>query len=102
MKYSKIQYLHTNWFEGSDENVACKSTKLVMKTRKVHACTFGIMDNNEHNIPIGSEALYEKGILWEKWGSFYICVPCMEKHLDEYCGFGPEQEATNETFQRMK
>lgn len=53
----------------------------VVKTRKRHQCTSPVKKN--HRMPKGTHARYEKAIVDESWGSYYVCVECMDEYIKE-------------------
>ena len=81
MKYSMAEYI--NYYMFADDKggpqVRLNSVRLV-KTRKKHTCVF----LDIHSIPAGTVTRYEQGIVDNKWKSFYCCLTCMDKWMDEY------------------
>ena len=76
--YSDDDYLNFNPFEGDfEEGIRCRTIKMV-KTRKDHQCAL-----NDHIIPKGSIVRFEKAIVDGKWGSYYVCKPCMNNWFRE-------------------
>jgi len=70
--YSDHDYLNFNPFDADfEEGIRCRTIKMV-KTRKDHQCAL-----NDHIIPKGSTVRFEKAIVEGKWGSYYVCKPCM-------------------------
>lgn len=77
MKHQKFDYEETEWFPP-DESESCLSQKL-LKTRVDHSCSF------QHIIKKGDYALRQLAVVEDQgWKSCYICIPCMDKWLDEH------------------
>ncbi len=82
MKYSKDLYIGFDPFDGDrDVSIRNKTVKLV-KVRKPHEC----LGEREHTINNGEMARCESAIVDEKWASFYVCIPCMDKWIKEIYG----------------
>lgn len=84
MSFTDIDYVRFDPFEGDrDVHVKCRTVKLVT-TRKAHKC-FGLdAESHGHDIAAGDRARYEHALVDGKWGSYYMCVSCMNKWLSEW------------------
>ena len=70
-------------FNGDRETgVEAQSVKVVT-TRKEQKCISP--SGTLHPIPIGTRARYEKAVVDGKWASYYVCVPCMDDWIEEWC-----------------
>ena len=78
-KHPDERYLSLQPFDDRDVEKACMQSKIV-KTRKEHTCCG--LDTDQHQIPRGSKALYEKGLIDGEWGSFYLCLECFDRFLE--------------------
>jgi hypothetical protein len=41
-------------------------------------------DGKMHDIPAGTRTRHERAIVDGTWGSFYVCLACMDKWLKEF------------------
>ncbi len=92
MKYAESDYLDYDPFEGDEAEIVCRTVKLV-KVRKPHACFIGAnpIGGDNHVIQIGTVARVESALVDRSfWGRSYVCIPCMDKWLDEINGDGEE------------
>lgn len=89
MKFTAEEYIHFDPFEGDrDVDIRVRTVKLV-KCRKPHAChDGGAPHKTPHNIQPGELARYEHALVEGEWGSYYMCLPCMEAWFAE-CGITP-------------
>lgn len=86
MKYSKEEYEADINFGDRDVDIRCQKVKLV-KCKKDHECFFGLFKGDTHNIKYGEIARLETALIdQEFWSSYYICIPCLDKMLDEENG----------------
>ena len=88
MRHKKRVYLENDPFCGSDRdvNVRCHTAKIVT-VRKSHPCVLADLIGNEfHSINPGEKARRDKAIVEGEWGSYYTCIPCMDKWLSEDVG----------------
>lgn len=91
MKYSPDEYLSLNLFDGDESDVQCRSIRL-LKVRKEHTCFLSMDQTEQHMISKGETARLEKGLIDRSfWGSYYCCVPCMDRFIDEL--YGEEDES---------
>ena len=79
MKYPKEMYLDSQIFAGDmDGSESCFSEKVV-KTRSSHICCVCEKEIAKH-----SNAVYQSAIIeGEGWRACYICLPCIERWLEE-------------------
>ena len=80
--HTNEQYLRFDPGAGDDFPVAveCRRTSLVI-TRKEHTC-FGIVAGGQHPIPAGTRVFKETGKCEGKFGTVYICLPCVDIALE--------------------
>lgn len=76
MKYSEEMYLNSGFYSEEDE-IENYQEKIV-KCRKPHKCS-----GCEKTILAGEEAIRESGFTDGKPVSNYVCLPCIEKWLEE-------------------
>jgi hypothetical protein len=76
------QYLAFDPGAGDDfpAEVECRKTALVI-TRKEHIC-FGTGANKQHPIPKGTRVFRESGKCEGKFGTCYMCLPCVDICLE--------------------
>ena len=78
-EYTDQEYIDFDPFDGDrDVDIRCKTIKIV-KVRKQQTCFF----TEEHNIEPGERARYETAIVDGQWGSYYICLGCLKKWMNE-------------------
>ena len=65
--------------DKDDSGIQCYQ-KQIVTTRKSHTCLF----ETPHEIPTGTKARRESGILDGKWKHFYVCSKCLEKWIEEW------------------
>lgn len=83
---SDADYLRYDPFEGDrDTDIRCRTYKLVT-VRKSQKCHGLDAESHGHMIKVGERARYEKAIVDGEWCRYYVCLPCMNKWLTEYCG----------------
>jgi hypothetical protein len=86
--FSEKAYIQCDPFDGErDVNIRAKTVKVV-KVRKEHLCVAGLHGRKGHIIKKGESARLEKAIVDGVWGSFYCCIPCMDKLIAEFDGEG--------------
>ena len=92
-RFSDEDYLRFDPFDGDrDVDVRIKTVEVVT-TRKPHICAMPT-DEKQHTIPSGSRARHETAIVDGEWGSYYICVGCMDTWLADECGLTPNTSLT--------
>lgn len=82
-QHSDEEYLARNWFDGDESDVRLQRTKMV-KTRKPQRCALGPLvreEDGDHQIPPGSRAWVESGIIDGDWQRNYACCQCMDQHI---------------------
>lgn len=77
-------YLRWDPFDGADRDVkiTCRTLKIVT-TRRPQRCLGSDGAADQHDIPPGTRARNERAIVDGEWGSYYICLACMDKWLAE-------------------
>lgn len=94
MKYTNEEYINCDLFEGErDVDIRCRTVKIV-KVRKEQICHISRHDGSEgHPVKKGELARCEKALIdGDFWGSYYCCIPCLDKELDEENGIGTFKE----------
>jgi hypothetical protein len=85
LAYSEQDYLALDLFVGEDAELKCRTVKLV-KTRKQHPCFFG-QNGDGHGIAPGEYARHEKALVdSDYWGSYYLCIPCLNREMADLHG----------------
>lgn len=96
MKYTEEQMLDYDPFFG-EEGVITLHTKKIVKVRKSHPCWFGLnrfRDDVNHLIEKGQKARFEKALIdGDYFGSYYMCLGCLEKEMDDVYWNGEEDES---------
>ena len=88
MKFSTDIYLNNDPFCGPDRDaeIRCHTAKIVT-VRKSHPCMLAdLIGNKVHDINSGEKARNDRAIVDGEWGSYYCCIPCMDKWLIEDVG----------------
>lgn len=79
MKYPEEMYKDSQIFAGDMDGSESNFTEKVVKIRKTHKC--GVC---EKEFSKGEKMLMQKAIAEDMgWRSCYICLPCIEKWLEE-------------------
>lgn len=80
--HADAEYLAYDPGAGDDfpAEVEARKTALVV-TRKEHKC-FGIRAGGQHPIPAGTRVYRESGKCEGKFGTVYICLPCVDIALE--------------------
>ena len=90
MKYPKEFYIGSGFYSEEDE-ITCYKEKIVT-CRKQHKCS-----GCQKVIEPSEQAVNETGFLDGMPVSSYICLPCIEKWLEESGGVEmPEEEGDND------
>jgi hypothetical protein len=81
MKRDEIEYVNYDLFAGDKEGPVTRLREVrLVTTRKEQTCVF----LDVHQMPVGTHARFEKAIMDGKWCSYYACIKCMDKWMDEY------------------
>jgi hypothetical protein len=87
--YSDEQITRWDPFDGErDVDIRCQSVRVVT-TRTVRQCVGHGGRDTAHQMAPGTRARLERALVEGVWGSYYICVACMETWLGER-GISPE------------
>lgn len=79
MKYLEEMYLDSQIFAGDRDVSERYFTEKIVKIRKSHKCCAC-----QKEIPGGEKMVMQKAIVDDMgWCSCYICLPCIEKWLEE-------------------
>ena len=79
MKYSEEMYIDSQIFSGDMDGSESNFSEKMVKTRKTHNCCIC-----EKEIPKGTKMIMQSTIVQDiGWCSCYICLPCIEKWLEE-------------------
>jgi hypothetical protein len=81
-KHTDKQYLSFDPGSGDDfpVEVECRKTALIV-TRHTHTC-FGTGANEQHTIPAGTRVFRETGKCEGRFGTVYMCLPCVDIALE--------------------
>lgn len=85
LAFEESDYLAFDPFEGDrDVDVRCRRVKVV-KARKEQPCFLGTGSlGGAHTIKAGELCRRESAIIDRSyWGTYHVCVPCMDKWLSE-------------------
>ena len=81
-KYTKDVYIGYDPFDGDrDVDIRCKKVKIV-KIRKTQKCIF----EKPHDMQPGTMARFESALVDGKWGSYYMCLDCLDNWLSDVIG----------------
>ena len=79
MKYPEEMYIGSQIFAGDMDGSENNFTEKVVKSRKSHKCCVC-----EKEFSKGEKMLMQRAIVEDMgWRSCYICLPCVEKWLEE-------------------
>lgn len=79
MKYPREMYIDSQIFLGDMDGSESNFSEKIVKVRKPHKCCVC-----EKEISKGEEAVMQNAIVEDMgWRSCYICLPCIEKWLEE-------------------
>ena len=79
MKYPEEMYIDSQIFAGDMDGSESNFEEKIVKTRKPHKCCVC-----EKEFPSGEKMLMQKAVVDDMgWCSCYICLPCIEKWLEE-------------------
>lgn len=80
--YADADRLVWDPFDGADRDVGIRArTVRIVTTAKEQHCLGDDGAASAHDIPAGTRARVERAIVEGEWGSYYICVACMDKWL---------------------
>lgn len=97
MRYSDQEYIDTDPYESDrDVTIRARQIKMVV-TRKPQQCA-GVMEH--HTIPAGTRARYERAIVDDEWGSYYVCTECLDEWLDKIATYSGAQERATPDAER--
>jgi len=84
------EYLEYDPFFGEEGEITCR-TKTLRSARKEYAC-FGAPDSGDgHTIKPGDRYRYETALVdGDFWGTYSICLPCIDKWIRELEGDGDD------------
>lgn len=93
LKFSEADYIQFDPCEGDEGQVNCRTVRLV-RARTSHACFLGAAPfADQHLIQAGDVYRSERALIdGDYWGTYKVCVPCMDKYLTEL-GLRPRQAA---------
>lgn len=79
MKYAEEMYLDSQIFAGDMDGSESNFSEKIVKIRKEHTCCVC-----ESEMPKGTKMLSQRTVVQDLgWCSCYICLPCIEKWLEE-------------------
>lgn len=84
LKFNDSDYIQFDPCEGDDAAISCRTVRLVT-ARKSHHCFFGTGQYGDgHLIDPGHPYRYERALVdGDYWGTYRVCVPCMDKWLTD-------------------
>ncbi len=83
LKYAELAYLHFDPFHDRDVEIKCETRRLV-KVRADRECYMGLVEpQRQHFIKRGELARLDSALVDGKWGSYHLCIPCIEAALKE-------------------
>ena len=86
MKYEKELYIDSQIFAGDMDGSESNFSEKIVKTRKPHECCVCGKE-----FPKGTEMVMQSTVIdGEGWRNCYICLPCIEKWLEEIGRVGVE------------
>jgi len=84
-KFTDDTYIKYDPFDGDqDVDIRCRKVKIV-KIRKPQECIFEI----PHAIKPGTRVRYESALVDGHWGSYYMCLECLDRWLIGELGLKP-------------
>ncbi|POS05300.1 hypothetical protein C3Y08_25085 [Burkholderia gladioli] len=90
MRATDDDYLRFDPFEGDEAAIACRRVRLV-NVRKDRPCFIGLLNHAEHSIKAGERARAESALIDSSfWSRTYVCLPCMDKWIEDVSGTGEE------------
>jgi hypothetical protein len=85
MKHTDAEYMAVDPFQGDEAELTCR-TVAIRKARKAHTC-FTLDGKQDHQIQPGERYRFETArVDGSFWGSYRICLKCMDQWLDEVEG----------------
>lgn len=96
LKFAEADYLRFDPCEGDcDVHITCRNVGL-RKARKQYACFMGAdpRHGDQHTIEPGERYRYETALIdGDHWGTYRVCMSCMDKWLSEVIGDPEDKEA---------
>ena len=84
-KFKDDDYIiYDPFFGDRDVEIKCQKVNIVT-TRKQHECIF----ERTHIIETGTRARYETALVDGEWGSYYMCLDCMDEFMINHLGMEP-------------
>lgn len=85
------EYVAFDPFQGDEAELTCRTTA-IRKARKQHAC-YTLNGKQDHFIEPGQRYRHERALVdGDFWGEYRICLPCLDKILDEFECDDPEEQ----------
>ena len=92
MCLTDAEYLEHDLFCGDEGDLTCR-TKAIRTARKEHACFGGLGCGDGHTIKPGERYRYETARVDRSfWGTYRICLTCMDKWIAELAGEDDDSE----------
>jgi len=85
-----IEANHSMFFGPDETEIRCQTTRIVT-VRKIQRCMCPVCsgEDEEHVIGPGKRAVCDRAIADGKWGSCYVCIPCLTSWWN-HCRYGDE------------
>lgn len=83
LAFPERDYLAFDPFDGERDTgrIRCLTTKLC-KARDRLTC-YGLQGEQDHSILAGETYRVQSGVVGGRWGSYRLCIKCMDKWLTE-------------------
>lgn len=86
-KHTDASYINADPFFGDESALTCR-TVAIRTARKGHPC-FSIDGKRDHEIRPGDRYRFESALVdGDFWGSYRICLPCMDRLIGDEDGDG--------------
>ena len=81
---SEERYLWYDPFEGERDVKIVNRTVKIVTTAKPHKCSNPTNGGKPHSIKAGTRARHEHALVDGEWGSYYVCLKCMNEWIKEF------------------
>ena len=82
--YPDSTYLRYDPFEGERDVKIVNRTVKIVTTAKPHKCSNPTNGGKPHSIKAGTRARFEHALVDGEWGSYYVCLKCMNEWIKEF------------------
>lgn len=91
MSRTDSEYLEYDPFLGDEGELSCRNAA-ILTARKEYPCLGGMGDGDGHTIKPGDRYRYETALVdGDFWGTYRICLPCIDKWIRELEGDGDDE-----------